>query len=137
MSLNRIIIMGRMTKDVELRHTQAGVSVASFTLAVDRDIKNKQTGEREVDFIDCVAWRNTADFAANYFGKGRAALVEGKLQFREWTDKEGNKRRNAEVQVDSLYFGDSKKDGQSSAPKVGMPKDDFEDIPDDDGSLPF
>lgn len=136
MSLNRIIIMGRMTKDVELRHTQSGVSVASFTLAVDRDVKDKQTGERGVDFIDCVAWRNTADFAANYFGKGRAALVEGKLQFREWTDKEGNKRRNAEVQVDSLYFGDSKKDGQS-APKASAPKNDYEDIPDDDGDLPF
>lgn len=134
--LNKIIIMGRMVKDPDLRHTQAGVSVASFTLAVDRDIKNKQTGEREVDFIDCVAWRNTADFVSNYFTKGKMTVVEGKLQMRNWEDKDGNKRRNAEVQVDNVYFGDSRTDGQS-APKASAPKDDFEDIPDDDGSLPF
>ena len=133
MSLNKIVIMGRMTKDPEVRHTQAGVSVASFTLAVDRDVKNKQTGERDVDFIDCVAWRNTAEFVGNYFGKGKMTVVEGKLQMRTWEDKEGNKRRNAEVQVDNVYFGDSRTDGQ----KAGAAKDDFEDGPDDYGSLPF
>ena len=131
--LNKIVIMGRMVKDVDLRHTQSGVSVASFTLAVDRDIKNKQTGERDVDFIDCVAWRNTAEFVGNYFGKGKMTVVEGKLQMRTWEDKEGNKRRNAEVQVDNVYFGDSKPDGQ----KASAAKDDFEDGPDDYGSLPF
>ena len=136
MSLNRVIIMGRMTKDPEVRHTQAGVAVASFTLAVDRDIKNKQTGERDVDFIDCVAWRNTAEFVGNYFGKGKMTVVEGKLQMRNWEDKDGNKRRNAEVQVDNVYFGDSRTDGQN-AQKTSAHKNDFEDDPDDYGSLPF
>lgn len=134
--LNKIIIMGRMVKDPELRHTQASVSVASFTLAVDRDIKNKQTGEREVDFIDCVAWRNTADFVANYFTKGKMTVVEGRLQMRAWEDKEGNKRRKAEIQADNVYFGDSRTDGQG-AMKANSPREDFEDIPDDDGDLPF
>ena len=136
MSLNRVIIMGRMTKDPEVRHTQAGVAVASFTLAVDRDIKNKQTGEREVDFIDCVVWRNNAEFVGNYFGKGKMTVVEGKLQMRNWEDKDGNKRRNAEVQVDNVYFGDSRTDGQGSV-KANSHREDFEDIPDDDGDLPF
>lgn len=133
--LNKIIVMGRMVKDPELRHTQSGVSVASFTLAVDRDIKDKQTGERGVDFIDCVAWRNTADFVSSYFGKGRMAAVEGRLQIRERTDKEGGKRRTAEVVADNVYFGDSKR--EEGGQKASVPKSGFEDIPDDDGSLPF
>ena len=106
--LNKIVLQGRLCKDPELRYTQSGTAVTSFTLAVDRDSKNRETGERPVDFIDCVAWRNTAEFAANYFSKGRMAVVEGRLQIRDWTDKDGNKRKSAEVLVGSLYFGDSK-----------------------------
>lgn len=106
--LNKIVLQGRLCKDPELRYTQSGTAVTSFTLAVDRDSKNKETGERPVDFIDCVAWRNTAEFAANYFSKGRMAVVEGRLQIRDWTDKDGNKRKSAEVLVGNLYFGDSK-----------------------------
>ena len=105
MSLNRIVIMGRMTKDPELRRTGAGVAVASFTLAVDRDFKG-QNGEKETDFIDVVVWRNTAEFVSKYFTKGRVALVEGRLQMRDWQDKDGNKRRTAEVVADNVYFGD-------------------------------
>lgn len=134
MSLNRIVIMGRLARDPDLRHTQSGVAVASFTLAVDRDAKNKQTGERETDWIDVVAWRNTAEFAAKYFAKGRTVVVDGRLQFREWTDKEGNKRRNAEVQADNVYFGEFVK--QEGGPKKAE-EPQFEDIPDDDGDLPF
>lgn len=106
--LNKVILQGRLCQNPELRHTQSGTAVTSFTLAVDRDSKNRETGERPVDFIDCVAWRNTAEFAANYFSKGRMAVVEGRLQIRDWTDKDGNKRKSAEVLVGSLYFGDSK-----------------------------
>lgn len=106
--LNKIVLQGRLCKDPELRYTQSGTAVTSFTLAVDRDMKNKETGEKATDFIDCVAWRNTAEFAANYFSKGRMAVVEGRLQIRGWTDKDGNKRKSAEVLVGSLYFGDSK-----------------------------
>lgn len=106
--LNQIVIMGRLTRDPELRYTQSGTTVTSFALAVERDGKNKETGERQTDFIDCVAWRNTAEFAANYFSKGRMAVVEGRLQIRDRTDKDGHKRKSAEVLVGSLYFGDSK-----------------------------
>jgi single-strand DNA-binding protein len=128
--LNKIIIMGRLTKNPELRHTNSGTSVATLTLAVDRDMKNKQTGERETDFVDVVAWGQTGEFAAKYFEKGRMAVVSGRLQFREWTDKEGNKRRNGEVVAESLYFADSKKaDNNTSRPA-------FDDVEDDDG-LPF
>ena len=105
MGLNRIVLMGRLTRAPELRHTQQGTSVASFTLAVDRPGQNKIT-----DFIDIVAWKNTADFVASYFSKGRMAVVEGRLQIREWTDNNGNKRRNAEVVADNVYFGDSRRD---------------------------
>ena len=108
--LNRIILMGRLTRDPELRHTQTGTPVASFTLAVDRDFKDKNTGERATDFINIVAWRSTAEFVSRYFTKGRMAVVEGRLQMRDWTDKEGNKRTSAEVVADSAYFGDSKKE---------------------------
>ena len=117
--LNRIIIMGRLTRDPELRRTQTGTAVTSFTLAVDRDFKSKETGETACDFIDCVAWRNTAEFVNNYFTKGRMAIVEGKLQIRPWKDKDGNSRRSAEVIVDQMYFGDSKRDGAAPAGNYG------------------
>lgn len=110
MSLNRITIMGRLTKDVELRRTNTGKAVASITLAVDRDFEKGVT-----DFVDCVLWQNTAEFAAKYFAKGRMAVVSGRLQIRDWTDKDGNKRRNAEVVADSIYFGDSKREERSES----------------------
>ena len=115
MSLNHICIMGRMTRDPELRRTSSGVAVANFCLAVDRDIANKETGEKETDFIDCVAWRSTGEFVSKYFTKGSMAIVSGKLQIRNYTDKDGNKRRNAEVVADSVYFGDSKKSEQGNS----------------------
>ena len=106
--LNRVTIMGRLTRDPELRRTESGIAVASFAIACDRDYSNKQNGEKEVDFFDIVAWRNTAEFVSNYFGKGRMIVVSGRLQTRSWTDKEGNKRKTTEVVADSCYFGDSK-----------------------------
>ena len=116
MALNHITIMGRLTRDPELRRTPNGVAVTSITLAVDRDIK-EQNGERQTDFIDVVAWRGTAEFVAKHFSKGRMAIADGRLQIREWTDKDGNKRRTAEVKAENLYFGDSKRDTEeSSAP---------------------
>ena len=154
--LNNIIIMGRLTRDPELRRTQTGTPVASFSLAVDRDFKDKSTGERTTDFIDVVAWRQTGEFVSRYFTKGRMAVVEGRLQIRDWTDKDGNKRRSAEVVADQVYFGDSKRDGDGggfssgysqggwSAPAsnsgYGAPPadgDQFADLSDDDGRLPF
>ena len=108
--LNHITIMGRLTRDPELRRTGSGVAVASFSLAVDRDFAPKDGGERETDFIDCVAWRQTGEFVSKYFTKGRTAVVSGRLQIRSWTDKDGNKRRSAEVVADNVYFGDSKRD---------------------------
>lgn len=108
--LNHIVIMGRLTRDPELRRTASGIAVASFSLAVDRDYK-PENGERETDFIDIVAWRSTAEFVQKYFAKGRMAVVSGRLQIRPWTDKDGNKRRSAEVVADNVYFGDSKRDG--------------------------
>ena len=120
--LNRITIMGRLTKDPELRRTQSGLSVTSFTLAVDRDFKDKQSGEKGTDFIDVVAWRQTAEFACKYFSKGRMAVVEGRLQIRDWKDRDGNNRRSAEVVADSLYFGDSKRDGDSGSQSGGYPQ---------------
>ena len=129
--LNRIIVMGRMTRDPELRRTNSGTAVASFSLAVDRDFKSP-SGEKETDFIDVVAWRNTAEFVSKYFSKGRMAVVEGRLQLRDWTDKDGNKRRSAEIVADSVYFGDSKRDGGETV----EPKGGFSEI-EDDGDLPF
>ena len=108
--LNRIVLMGRLARDPELRRTQSGTAVATFTLAVDRDFKDKGTGERQTDWIDCVAWRQTGEFVSRYFAKGRMAVVEGRLQMREWTDKDGYKRRSAEVVADNVYFGDSKRE---------------------------
>ena len=168
--LNRIIIMGRLARDPELRRTQTGTPVASFRLAVDRDFKDKATGERSTDWIDVVAWRSTAEFVSRYFTKGRMAVVEGRLQIRDWTDKDGNKRTTAEVVADQVYFGDSKRDGDGggygnsgyssggysgggyassggySAPAApaapsgfGAPAggDQFAELSDDDGELPF
>ena len=129
--LNHITIMGRLTKDPELRHTGTGTAVASFTLAVDRDFKD-QGGNRETDFIDVVAWRNTAEFVSRYFTKGRMAIVSGRLQIRAWTDKDGNKRRTAEVVADSVYFGDRQKQSAEVA-QTG----DFETLETDDADLPF
>lgn len=131
--LNKIFIMGRLTRDPELRHTQSGTAVASFSLAVDRDFK-EQDGSRATDFIDCVAWRSSAEFVDKYFSKGRMAVVEGRLQIRDWTDKDGNKRRTAEIVADSVYFGDSKRDGGDAV--QSEPQGDFSEI-EDDGNLPF
>ena len=117
--LNHIVIMGRLTRDPELRRTGSGVAVASFSLAVDRDFAPKDGGERETDFIDCVAWRQTGEFVSKYFAKGRMAVVSGRLQIRSWTDKDGNKRRTAEVVADNVYFGDSKRDSESGNSSYG------------------
>ena len=111
--LNHLTIMGRLPRDPELRRTGSGIAVASFTLAVDRDFSPKDGGERETDFIDCVAWRQTGEFVSKYFTKGRMAVVSGRLQIRNWNDKDGNKRRSAEVVADNVYFGDSKRDDQA------------------------
>lgn len=151
MSLNHIVIMGRLTRDPEMRYTNNDTAVASFTLAVDRDVKDK-SGERPVDFIDCVAWRATAKFVSDYFKKGSMAAVSGRLQFREWNDKEGNKRRVSEVLAESVYFGESKKSDSDStyrAPRGvnvdassfgdldDVSANPFSDLSDADGELPF
>ena len=120
--LNHIVLMGRLTRDPELRHTQSGIAVASFSLAVERDFKEQSTGNRPTDFIDIVAWRHTAEFVHNYFTKGRMAVVEGRLQIRDWQDQDGNKRRSAEVIADSVYFGDSKKDSGSGTQQGYAPQ---------------
>lgn len=112
--LNHIVLMGRLTRDPELRRTQAGIPVTTFSLAVDHDVPNRETGERGVDFIDVVAWRQTAEFVSKYFAKGRMAVVSGRLQMRKWTDNQGNKRTSAEVVADNVYFGDSKRDNDGS-----------------------
>ena len=139
--LNHITVMGRLTKSPELRRTGSGVAVTSFTIACDRDIANKETGKRDTDFIECVAWRGTGEFVEKYFDKGSMAVVSGRLQIREWTDKEGNKRRTAEVVADNVYFGESKKsDAQQSnsyAKPVSQPAEDFSQVEIDDAQLPF
>ena len=164
--LNHITIMGRLTRDPELRRTGSGVAVASFTVAVDRDFGGRDGGEKETDFIDCVAWRQTGEFVSKYFTKGRMIVVSGRLQIRSWTDKDGNKRRTAEVVADNCYFGDSRRDSESgssyggntyggnsyggnaygapagnnyggySAP-ASAPASDFAMLDDDDAQLPF
>ena len=134
MSLNHWVGMGRMVRDPELKTTQSGVAVCNFTIAVDRDYKNGD--EKVADFVDCVAWRGTAEFVSKYFSKGRMAVVSGQLQSRKWEDKEGNKRVSWEVQVQNVYFGDSKRDGDS-APVANDPTQvQYTELP-DDGSLPF
>ena len=149
--LNHIVLMGRLTRDPELRRTGSGIAVASFALAVDRDFASKDSGERGVDFIDIVAWRNTAEFVSKYFTKGSMAVVSGRLQIRNWTDKEGNKRRSAEVVADNVYFGSAKREGGSgyseygggfSAPASGFSApapaaSEFSMLEDDDSDLPF
>ena len=156
--LNHITIMGRLVRDPELRRTGSGIAVASFTVAVDRDFGSRDGGERETDFIDCVAWRQTGEFVSKYFTKGRMIVVSGRLQIRSWNDKDGNKRRTAEVVADNCYFGDSKRDdGMGSyggntyggnaygapAPSYGgysapaAPASDFAMLEDDDAQLPF
>ena len=159
--LNHITIMGRLTRDPELRRTGSGVAVASFTVAVDRDFGGRDGGEKETDFIDCVAWRQTGEFVSKYFTKGRMIVVSGRLQIRSWNDKDGNKRRTAEVVADNCYFGDSKRDDQGGssyggnsygggynnapAPSYGgsnyaapaAPASDFAMLEDDDAQLPF
>ena len=131
MALNHITIMGRICNEIELRRTGNGTAVASFTLAVDRDFKEKN-GEKETDFIECVAWRNTAEFVEKYFSKGRMAVVSGRLQIRPWTDKDGNKRKTAEVVADNVYFGDSKNTSDNQ-----VPASDFVPLVNDDVGLPF
>ena len=164
--LNHITIMGRLTREPELRRTGSGIAVASFTVAVDRDFGGRDGGEKETDFIDCVAWRQTGEFVSKYFTKGRMIVVSGRLQIRGWTDKDGNKRRTAEVVADNCYFGDSKRDNEGgnayggntyggygnnnyggfSAPAssfggynapAAAPASDFAMLEDDDAQLPF
>jgi single-strand DNA-binding protein len=146
--------MGRLTRDPELRHTQTGTPVSSFTLAVDRGFGPKDGGERQTDFIDIVAWRNTAEFVSKYFAKGQMAAVTGRLQIRDWTDKDGNKRRSAEIIADNVYFTDSKKSREgdggfnfsqqqqktgdfSGGYQTPVAGSDFSELEDDDGDLPF
>lgn len=135
--LNHIVLMGRFTRDPELRRTGNGTAVASFTLAVDRDYSSN--GEKEVDFIDIVAWKGTAEFVSKYFSKGRMAAVDGRLQIRQWTDKNGNKRYTAEVVANNVYFGDSKKnEGTVSTGYVTtVASTDFSMLDEDDSDLPF
>lgn len=139
--LNHIVLMGRLTRDPELRRTGSGIPVASFTIAVDRDFG--QNGQKETDFLDVTAWRNTAEFVDKYFSKGRMAVVSGRLQIRNWTDKDGNKRKSAEIVADNVYFGDSKqKEDSGSAYEGFIPKptaqaQDFTMIEDSDAQLPF
>ena len=165
--LNHITIMGRLTRDPELRRTGSGIAVASFTVAVDRDFGGRDGGEKETDFIDCVAWRQTGEFVSKYFTKGRMIVVSGRLQIRGWTDKDGNKRRTAEVVADNVYFGESKRTNEGNAyggntyggnsygnntyggynapaPSYGgysapaaNPASDFAMLEDDDAQLPF
>lgn len=142
--LNHITIMGRLTRQPELRRTGGGIAVTSFTLAVDRDFAPKDGGEKETDFIDCVAWRSTGEFVDKYFSKGRMAVVSGRLEIRKWTDKDGNPRRSAEVIAENVYFGDSKKeDSAPSGQYTGfvktpdVPANDFQQIDSDDAQLPF
>ena len=140
--LNKIIIMGRLTIDPELRRTGSGTAVTSFSMACDRDFKS-QSGDKETDFIEVVAWKNTAEFVSKYFSKGRMAVVEGRLQIRDWTDKDGGKRRSAEVVADNVYFADSKRSESNDNQKEnfnalsGRVSDDFVPISEEDGELPF
>lgn len=120
--LNHIIVMGRLVRDPELRYTQSQVPVANFTVAVDRDYSGKDA-EKQTDFIDCIAWRGTGEFVNRYFSKGSMAVVSGQLQLRDWTDKDGNKRRNAEIVADNVYFGDSKKSNAQEEKPVVIDKD--------------
>ena len=140
--LNKVVLMGRLTKDPELRRTGSGTAVTSFSLACDRDFKS-QSGDKETDFIGVVAWKNTAEFVSKYFSKGRMAVVEGRLQIRDWTDKAGNKRTTAEVVADNVYFADSKRSESNDNQKEnfnalsGRLSDDFVPISEEGGEIPF
>ena len=148
--LNHIVLMGRLTRDPELRYTQSQLPVASFSLACERDFGGRDGSEKQTDFIDIVAWRSTAEFVSKYFTKGSMAVVSGRLQIRDWTDREGNKRRSAEVVADNVYFGESRRDGGDSGERGSYTRDyeapksspkpaasPFEDLGGDDGELPF
>ncbi len=148
--LNHITIMGRLTRDPELKTTQSGASVCSFSVACEHDFRDKSTGERGVDFIDCTAWRQTAEYISKYFSKGRMIVVDGRLKIRGWQDKDGNNRRSADIVVNQAYFGDSKPEGNSgngysarptsapiSAPGPAPDADGFTELEEDDGELPF
>ena len=139
MSLNHIVLMGRMARDPELKQTQSGVSVCNFTIAVDRDYKNGD--EKVTDWVDVVCWRGTADFVSKFMGKGRNVVVSGSLQSRKWQDKEGNNRTSWEVQAQNVYFADSKRDGDSGSgggsPAPASPNVTYEDLGDDGEQLPF
>lgn len=147
--LNHITIMGRLTRDPEMRRTGSGVAVTSFTMACDRDFSDKQSGEKETDFIECVAWRQTGEFVNKYFTKGRMIVVSGRLQVRKWQNKNGENRYSTEVVADNCYFGDSKRDsdngyGQQTGgysaptlPEYPAPASDFAVLDDDDANLPF
>ena len=146
--LNLIVIMGRLTRDPEIRRTASGTAVANFSVAVDRDFPS-QDGSRETDFIDCVAWKHTADFVGKYFSKGKQIVVKGRLQIRSWTDKDGNKRRTAEIVADSVYFAGAKTESPAEAQRYDTPvgcgaqapidpgPEDYPIITDDDTGLPF
>ena len=140
--LNKVVLMGRLTKDPELRRTGSGTAVTSFSLACDRDFKS-QSGDKETDFIEVVAWKNTAEFVSKYFSKGRMAVVDGRLQIRDWTDKDGGKRRSAEVVADNVYFADSKRSESNENQREnfnalsGRLNDDFVPISEEDGEIPF
>ena len=140
--LNKCFLMGRLGSDPELRHTQNGTPVASFRVAVDRDFRDKNSGERATDWIDVVAWRQTAEFVSHYFRKGRMAVVEGRIQTRSWTDKNGNRRDSLQVVADNVYFGDSQKQEGSSAPEQSYRQEppqeqNFEELDDDQTEVPF
>lgn len=138
--LNKVILMGRLATEPELKQTQSGVSVTSFVLAVERDYKDKETGKRDADFINIVAWRQTADFVSKYFAKGSLAVVSGSLQIREYTDKDGNKRKATDVIAENVYFGSSKDSShgmQNKSETRSVETSDFEDMDDSEGDLPF
>lgn len=135
--LNKVFLQGRLVADPELRHTQQGTPVASYRLAVDRDYKSKDANAQNTDFVNIVSWRNTAEFVSRYFTKGRMMLVEGRLQMRNYTDKDGNRRVAAEVVTDNVHFADSRKDGSNNEDGSLQESAGFEELADDDGDLPF
>lgn len=135
--LNHITLMGRLTRDPELRRTSSGIACCNFSLACERDIASTQTGQRETDFIDCVAWRNAAEFVSKYFSKGSMAAVSGRLQVRSWTDKNGNSRRTAEILCDNIYFGSTKTAATTAATEPQAPGEEYPELTDTDEGLPF
>ena len=131
--LNKGILMGRLTRDPELRHTQSGTAVCSFTLAIDRDRKDVN-GEKQTDFIDCVAWNKQAEFVAQWFSKGMMAIVVGRIQSRKWQDQNGNNRTAIEINCEDVSFGETKKNRDSNS---GRQNSDFADMPEEDSDVPF